>query len=58
MLQNNNLKICRRLVWRDIKFHKGRSIFLVTAAVAVSYLISAGKIKKDTIIEAVRDENV
>ena len=34
------------------------SIFLVTAAVAVSYLISAWKIKKDTIIEAVRDENV
>ena len=34
------------------------SIFLVTAAVALSYLISAGKIKKDTIIEAVRDENV
>lgn len=33
-------------------------ILLVTAAVAASYLISAGKIKRDTIIEAVREENV
>ncbi len=38
MLQNNNLKICRRLVWRDIKFHKGRSIFLVTAVALVCML--------------------
>ena len=41
MLQNNNLKICRRLVWRDIKFHKGRSIFLVTA-VALGGLLALG----------------
>lgn len=34
------------------------SILLVMAAVAASYLISAGRIKKDTIIEAVREENV
>lgn len=38
MLQNNNLKICRRLVWRDIKFHKGRSLLLVTAAAMVCML--------------------
>lgn len=34
------------------------SVLLVMAAVAASYLISAGKIKRDTIIEAVREENV
>lgn len=38
MLQNNNLKICRRLVRRDIKFHKGRSILLVTAVALVCML--------------------
>ena len=34
------------------------SLGAVMAAVAVSYLAAAGKIKKDTIIEAVRDENL
>ena len=38
MLQNNNLKICRKLVWRDIKLHKGRSILLVTAVALVCML--------------------
>ncbi len=38
MLQNNNLKICRRLVRRDIKFHKGRSILLITAVALVCML--------------------
>ena len=31
---------------------------LVMLAVAVSYRISSGKIRKDTIIEAVRNENL
>ena len=34
------------------------SILAVTAAVAVSYLACAGRIRRDTIIEAVREENV
>lgn len=38
MLQNNNLKVCRRLVWRDIKFHKGRSLLLVAAVALVCML--------------------
>ena len=38
MLENNNLKICRRLVWREFQFHKGRSILLITAIVLMSML--------------------
>lgn len=34
------------------------SIAIVLIAVAAAYQVSAGRIKKDTIIEAVRDENV
>ena len=34
------------------------SIVVVMAAVMVSYLLSSGRIKKDTIIDAVRDENI
>ena len=34
MLKNNNLKVCRKLVWRDMKFHKGQS-FLLMASVAL-----------------------
>ena len=34
------------------------SILAVMAAVAVSYLACAGRIRRDTIIEAVREENV
>ncbi len=34
------------------------SIVVVMAAVTVSYLLSSGRIKKDTIIDAVRDENI
>ncbi|MBD5393143.1 MAG: FtsX-like permease family protein [Lachnospiraceae bacterium] len=40
MLENNNLKICRRLIWRDIKFHKGSSILLITAIALVCMLYS------------------
>lgn len=38
MLQNNNLKSCRRLARQDIQFHKGRSILLVTAVALVCML--------------------
>ena len=38
MLENNNLKICSRLVWRDIKFHKARSILLMAAIALVCML--------------------
>lgn len=38
MLENNNLKICRRLVWREFQFHKGRSILLMTAIALMSML--------------------
>lgn len=38
MLENDNLKICRRLVRRDIKFHKGSSILLITAIALVCML--------------------
>lgn len=38
MLENNNLKICRRLVRREFQFHKGRSILLMAAIAMVSML--------------------
>lgn len=38
MLENNNLKICRKLVRRDIQFHKGRSILLMSAMALVCML--------------------
>lgn len=38
MLENNNLKICRRLVRREFQFHKGRSILLIAAIALVSML--------------------
>lgn len=38
MLENNNLKICRKLVRREFQFHKGRSILLMTAIALVSML--------------------
>ena len=38
MLQNNNLKICRRLIWRDIKFHRGQNILLILAIILVCML--------------------
>lgn len=38
MLENNNFKICRRLVRREFQFHKGRSILLMTAIALVSML--------------------
>lgn len=38
MLENNNLKICRRLVRREFQFHKGRSILLMTAIALMSML--------------------
>ena len=38
MLENNNLKVCRKLVRREFQFHKGRSILLMTAIALVSML--------------------
>lgn len=38
MLENNNLKICRKLVWREFQFHKVRSILLMGAIALVSML--------------------
>ena len=38
MLENNNLKICSRLVRQDIKFHKARSILLMAAIALVCML--------------------
>ncbi|MCI9315290.1 MAG: hypothetical protein HFI57_09995 [Lachnospiraceae bacterium] len=38
MIENNNLKICRRLVRREFQFHKGRSILLTAAIALVSML--------------------
>lgn len=38
MLENNNYKICRRLVRREFQFHRGRSILLMAAIVLVSML--------------------
>lgn len=38
MLENNNLKICGRLVRRDIQFHKVRSILLMAAIALVCML--------------------
>lgn len=38
MLANNNLKICRRLMWREFRFHKGRSMLLLIAVTLVSML--------------------
>ena len=38
MLENNNLKICRKLARREFQFHKGRSILLMTSITLVSML--------------------
>lgn len=38
MLENNNLRICARLVRRDIQFHKARSILLMAAIALVCML--------------------
>ena len=38
MLQNNNLKICRKLVRRELQFHKGQCLLLVTAVTLVCML--------------------
>lgn len=40
MLANNNLKICRKLTWRDFKFHKVKNILLVLAATLITGLYS------------------
>lgn len=38
MIENNNLKICRKLVQREFQFHKGRSMLLMAAIALVSML--------------------
>lgn len=38
MLKNNNLKICRKLVWREFRFHKGSTILLALAITLVCAL--------------------
>lgn len=40
MLANNNLKICRKLTWRDFKFHRVKNILLVLAAALMTGLYS------------------
>lgn len=40
MLANNNLKICRKLTWRDFKFHKVKNILLVLATALMTGLYS------------------
>lgn len=41
MIKNNNLRICRKLVWREMKFHRGQSIFLgfTIALIAMLYMV-------------------
>ncbi len=38
MLENNNLRICRKLVGREFQFHKGQSLLLVLAVTLVCML--------------------
>lgn len=38
MLENNNLKVCRKLVWHEFQFHKGRSMLLAVAITLVCML--------------------
>ena len=38
MLANNNLKVCRTLVMRDLKRHRGKNALLILAAAAVAAL--------------------
>ena len=38
MLANNNLKVCRTLVMRDFKRHRGKNALLILAAAAVAAL--------------------
>lgn len=40
MLANNNLKICRKLTWRDFKFHKVKNILLILATALMTGLYS------------------
>lgn len=36
MLPNNNLKICRILVWRDFRLHKAKNLFLILAVTLIA----------------------
>lgn len=38
MLANNNLKVCRTLTKRDFKFHRGKNLILILAAMLVTAL--------------------
>lgn len=38
MIANNNLKVCRKLVWRDFRFHKTKNILLILATALVTGL--------------------
>ena len=38
MLANNNLKVCRTLIKRDFKFHRGKNCILIMAAALVTAL--------------------
>ena len=40
MLANNNLKICRTLVWGEFRFHRVKNLFFVLAAALVTALYS------------------
>lgn len=38
MLENNNLWICRKLAWRELRFHKGRYVLLISSVMLVAGL--------------------
>ena len=38
MLENNNKKVCRRLVWREIRFHRLKTLLLAGAVTLVTCL--------------------
>ncbi len=40
MLTNNNLKICHKLVWREIRLHKGRSFLLLCGVILTALLFT------------------
>lgn len=58
MLQNNNVKICRKLVRREMQFHRGFSILLITtvtlACMLYTFSFSLGSLVYDGFIYSYR----
>lgn len=56
MLQNNNLKICRKLARREFQFHRGQSVLLILAITLVCMLytfsFSLGSLTYDGFIDS------